>query len=116
MFHFIDYVYEICTIGKTLHVDIGTAYAMLKADIATGHRDNTAGIDLSDFDVIWAHVNFDKLTADEKIEAYAEWHDFVSKCYEEITKAYPNRDKLKRLADEYRAGDYDTEAEPEVEA
>lgn len=111
MFRFTDYTYEIFTISKVLDVDVGTAYAMLKADISTGHRDNTDAVDLGDFDVIWAHAKFDKLSDDEKKEAYGEWHDFMSKCYEEAVKAYPDKKKLDRLAAEYRAGDYDVKIE-----
>lgn len=116
MFRFTDYTWEIFTISKALHVDIGVAYAMLKADIASGCRDNTGDVDLGSFDVIWAHARFEQLNEDEKKEAYAEWHDFVSKCYEEAVKAYPDREKLDRLAAEYRAGQYDVKPEPEVEA
>ena len=112
MFRFTDYIWEIFTISKTLHVDVGVAYSMLLADIKSGHRDNTGDVDLGSFDVIWAHVNFDKLSENEKKEAYAEWHDFERRCYQAAVAVYPDKDKLKRLADEYRAGQYD----PEVEA
>ena len=116
MFRFTDYIWEIFTISKVLHVDVGVAYSMLLADIKSGHRDNTGDVDLGDFDVTWAHVNFDRLSEDEKKEAYAEWHDFERRCYQAAVAVYPDKDKLKRLADESRAGDYDTEGEPELEA
>lgn len=116
MFRFTDYAYEIFTISKALHVDLGVAYAMLKADIASGHRDNTKDVDLGDFDVIWAHARFSELSEAEQKEQYADWHDFVRRAYEAATVAYPDKKKFKMVIDAYRSGDFDPKPEEAVEA
>lgn len=113
MFHFIDYVYEIFTITKELDVDIGVAYAMLKADVQSGERVNTAAVELHDFDLAAAHSSFMELTEVEQKMAYAEWHDFVKRCFKACYSVYPDYDKMAEVVRAYKAGEFDkVEEEP----
>lgn len=107
MFRFLDYAYEIFTISKELHVDLGVAYAMLKADIAEGKRTNTGDVDLGNFDVIWAHARFSQLSEDEQKEMYAEWHDFIRRAYDAAAVAYPDKKKFDMVIAAYRSGEFD---------
>ena len=115
-FNFIDHAHEIFTIGATLGVDIGVAYAMLKADVRSGERANTEAVDLGDFDVAAAHEAFAAMTEEEQKAAYGEWHDFVRRCYDAAVKVYPDRAGLDTLVDAYRAGEFDIPEEPGQEA
>lgn len=116
MFSFVNYTHEIFTVSKALDVDIGVAYAMLKADVRSGERANTEDADLGDFDVAAAHEAFAAMTEEEQKAAYGEWHDFVRRCYDAAVKVYPDRAGLETLIDAYRAGEFDIPEEPEQEA
>lgn len=111
MFSFVDCTHEIFTISKALNVDIGIAYDMLRADIRSGERANTKSVDLGGFDLAAAHSAFSALSADEQKKVYAEWHDFVRRCYDAAVAAYPDREKLKTLTAAYFAGEFEPEAE-----
>lgn len=115
MFSFIDYVYEIYTVSRERHADIGVAYDMLRADIRTGRRANTEGIELPGFDLAAAHGAFAALTEDEQGAAYAEWADFKRRCYAAVAAAFPDRDKVSAVTAAYRAGEFD-KPEPEEES
>ena len=114
MFSFIDYTWEIFTISKELNVDVGVAYDMLRTDIRAGERANTEAVDLGSFDLDAAHSAFSALSADEQKKVYAEWHDYLRRCYDAAVIAYPDREKLAVLAEAYRNGEF--EPKPEEEA
>lgn len=114
MFSFIDYTWEIFTISKELNVDVGVAYDMLRTDIRAGERANTEAVDLGGFDLAAAHSAFSALSADEQKKVYAEWHDYLRRCYEAAVAAYPDREKLAILAEAYRNGEFEPKSEEDV--
>lgn len=89
MFSFVDYVNEIWRVSKVKNVDVGVAYDMFRADVAAGKAlpYNTATV-LPTFDFAKAKVEWDALTKEEQMEAYAEWHAFVETNYTKICEEF----------------------------
>ena len=81
MFSFINYLWEIFTVGKKNVVDIGVAFDMFRTDVRIG--DNECGA-LSGFDFAAAKVEWDKLTRDEQNAAVEEWLDCIAENYNDL--------------------------------
>lgn len=102
MFSFIDYAYEVYTISAAKHVDLGIAFSMLKTDIRNGNRYNTGDVEMPDTDFDKAHAEFSKLSAEEELEVYGEWFDYMRRCYDALCASYPDKTKLAAVAEAYR--------------
>lgn len=72
-FSFKDYEAEIREISRANSVDLGVAYDMFRADVASGRNEN-CGSCMADFDFGAARAKWDALTKDEQSKAYQEWH------------------------------------------
>ena len=88
-FSFINYLWEIWTIGKARNVDIGVALDMLVADIQNGEAKefNTGGA-LPDFDFVGLKSTWEALTDVRKAELYNECSDTMREHYEQLCELY----------------------------
>jgi len=88
-FSFIDFVWEIWTVGKERNVDVDVAYDMFRTDVAHGEAQpcNT-GDSLPDFDYEAAKSAWDALTDVAQNDAHNEWLKFSREHYSEICSAF----------------------------
>lgn len=73
-FSFKDYEAEIREISRANSVDLGVAYDMFRADVASGANGN-CGSCMAGFDFGAAREKWDALSKDEQSRAYQAWHE-----------------------------------------
>ena len=88
--------------GDYPECDLGTAAAMFMADVKLGaaHPENT-GDALPNFDFAAAKTAWDSMTDDEQKAALAEATRSRTALYAELVKAYPDKDAMVKLVEEY---------------
>lgn len=106
---FINYAYEIFTVGRRNGVDIGVAYDMFRADVRAGEAlSYNTGDALPDFDFAPLKVEWDALTEDEQKAAYEEWHSFIAERYAALTRAFAEgEDAVIALVEDWRTSHED---------
>jgi len=104
MFSFLNYIYEIWTVGTVNGVDIGVAYDMFRTDVREGRTLDNTGKALADFDFAAARDAWETLAEKEQEAAYEEWHAFLGDCYAEACAAFADgEDAMAALVEEWRA-------------
>ena len=73
-FSFLEYAEEIGAISRANSVDLGVAYDMFRADVASGANGN-CGSCMAGFDFGAAREKWDALSKDEQSRAYQAWHE-----------------------------------------
>ena len=85
MFSFINYLWEIFTVGAKRGVDVDVAFDMFRTDVSLGEaKKSNTGDALPGFDFVAAKAEWDMLTDDEQKAAVEECNDCIAKYYDDL--------------------------------
>lgn len=109
-------IHEIFTVaeykrkGDYPECDLGTAFSMFMADVKLGaaHSDNT-GDALPNFDFASAKAAWDGMTDEEKSAVLEEATKSRVALYAELAKAYPDKDAMVKLVEDYLSAPVEAE-------
>lgn len=101
-------IYEVYKVAETRRTtdypgcDVGTAFSMFFADVKQGaaHPENTGNV-LPEFDFAAAKAAWDSMTSDEQSTALEEARVSRTACYNELTAAYPDKEAMIKIVEDY---------------
>ena len=116
-------IYEVYKVAETRRTtdypgcDVGTAFSMFFSDVKQGaaHPENTGNI-LPEFDFAAAKAAWDSLTSDEQSVALEEARMSRTACYDALTAAYPDKEAMIKIVEDYLVKYRAEKAEADQEA
>lgn len=104
-------IWKVCEAKRTgdyPECDIGAAFSMFMSDVKSGTNENS-GNALPGYDFASASAAWNSMTGDEQTAALAEANKSRTALYAELSKAYPDKDAMVKLVEDYLSAPVEAE-------